>query len=53
MRQVKVKKALHFLLHTNMPITEIAYTCGFSDHSHMNRSFKTYVGYNPKRIRKF
>jgi len=53
MRKVKVQKALHYLFHTNMPITEIAFTCGFSDHSHMIRVFKMYVGYNPKSIRKF
>ncbi|WP_271785257.1 helix-turn-helix transcriptional regulator [Aquimarina algiphila] len=53
MRKVKVQKALHFLFHTDMPITEIAFTCGFSDHSHMIRVFKRYVGYNPKIFRKF
>lgn len=52
MRKVKVRKALHFLFHTNMSITEIAFACGFSDHSHMDRIFKLYVGYNPKSIRK-
>jgi YesN/AraC family two-component response regulator len=53
MRKIKVQKALYFLLHTDMPITEIAFACGFSDHSHMVRVFKTYVGYNPKNIRQF
>ncbi|WP_420575035.1 helix-turn-helix transcriptional regulator [Kordia sp.] len=53
MRKVKVERALHFLFHTDMPITEIAFTCGFSDHSHMIRIFKMYIGYNPKNIRKF
>ncbi|WP_298416710.1 AraC family transcriptional regulator [uncultured Kordia sp.] len=53
MRKIKVRKALYFLLHTQMSITEIAFACGFSDHSHMIRIFKMYVGYNPKHIRKF
>lgn len=53
MRKVKVQKAIYFLLHTDMSITEIAFTCGFSDHSHMIRVFKFYVGYNPKSIRNF
>ncbi|WP_442267399.1 helix-turn-helix domain-containing protein [Tenacibaculum sp. ZS6-P6] len=53
MRKIKVKKALHYLFHTNMSITEIAFKCGFSDHSHMIRIFKLYTGYNPKSIRKF
>ncbi|WP_024771142.1 helix-turn-helix domain-containing protein [Aquimarina macrocephali] len=53
MRKIKVKKALHFLLYTDMSITEIAFTCGFSDHSHMIRVFRIYVGFNPKKIRQF
>lgn len=52
MRKIKVMKALDFLLHTNMSITEIAFACGFSDHSHMIRLFKLYVGYSPKNIRR-
>lgn len=52
MRKIKVQKAVYFLFQTNMPITEIAFACGFSDHSHMIRIFKLYVGYNPKSIRK-
>ena len=53
MRKVKVNKALYFLFNTNMSITEIAVTCGFSDHSHMIRIFKLYMGLNPKKIRGF
>lgn len=52
MRKIKVRRALNYLLNTNKSITEIAYICGFSDHSHMIRVFKMYVGYNPKTIRK-
>ena len=53
MRKVKVQRALHYLFHTQMPITEIAYASGFSDHSHMIRVFKLYLGSSPKKIRKF
>ncbi len=53
MRKIKVQKALDYLFNTNMSITEIAYACGFSDHSHMIRVFKRYIGYNPKSIRRF
>lgn len=52
MRKVKLKRALHFLFHTKMSITEIAFKCGFSDHSHMIRVFKLYLKINPKNIRK-
>ncbi|WP_377716683.1 AraC family transcriptional regulator [Pseudofulvibacter geojedonensis] len=51
MRKIKVQKAIDLLLHTKMPITEIAYACGFSDNSHMTRIFKLYVGFIPKEIR--
>lgn len=53
MRKIKARRALHYLLHTKMSITEIAYACGFSDHSHMIRIFKLYLGCNPKKIRTF
>lgn len=52
MRKVKIQKALDFLFHSKMSITEIAFACGFSDNSHMTRIFKMYVGYSPKQIRK-
>ncbi|PWJ35022.1 helix-turn-helix transcriptional regulator [Sediminitomix flava] len=52
MRRIKVHRALYYLFHTEMSITEIALRCGFSDHSHMIRIFKLYIGFNPKRIRK-
>ena len=52
MRKVKVQKAIDFLLHSKMSITEIAFACGFSDNSHMTRIFKMYLGYSPKKIKK-
>ena len=52
MRKVKIRRALSYLFNTDASITEIAYLCGFSDHSHMIRVFKMYLGYNPKSIRK-
>jgi len=51
MRIVKLKRAFNFLLNSKASITEIAYTCGFSDQSHMIKVFKAYVGYTPKEIR--
>lgn len=53
MRKVKVQRALNYLLHTKMSITEIAFACGFSDHSHMTRIFKLYLRCIPKEVRKF
>lgn len=51
MRTIKVKHAVHILLTTNKPIAEIAFLCGFSDHSHMNRLFRFYIGFSPKMLR--
>lgn len=52
MRKVKVQRALEYLFHTKMSLTEIAYASGFSDQSHMTRVFKMYLGFIPKEIRK-
>ncbi len=51
MRKVKIKNAIHLLHHTNLSLTEIAFTCGFSDQSHMTRMFKLYVAITPKYMR--
>ncbi len=51
MRKIKIQKALYYLFHTKKSITEIAFICGFSDHSHMVKVFKAYIGFKPKEIR--
>lgn len=51
MRIVKLKRAFYFLLNSKELITQIAFTCGFSDQSHMTKVFKSYVGFTPKEIR--
>ncbi len=40
------------LLYTDMRISEIAYEFGFTDESHLNRTFKKYKGENPTAFRK-
>lgn len=51
MRKIKVKRALGLLLNSSQTISEIAFSCGFSDQSHMTRLTKHYVGYTPGEIR--
>ncbi|SHM50913.1 AraC-type DNA-binding protein [Chitinophaga jiangningensis] len=40
------------LLHSDMRMSEIVYELGFTDESHLNRTFKKYYGVNPSEFRK-
>lgn len=53
MRQQKVKKAIPLLLEPTKSLTEITYELGFTDQSHFNRVFKSYLNMNPSSYRKF
>ena len=52
MRQDKIKKSIPLLLDSNSSLTEISYQLGFSDQSHFNRVFKSYLNTNPSSYRK-
>ncbi|MBF8722090.1 AraC family transcriptional regulator [Pseudomonas guariconensis] len=41
----------HLLLHSELPITEVALRCGYSDHSAFSRQFKTMTGFTPRQYR--
>lgn len=51
-RQVKIKKAVDFMLSSRKPLFDISYECGFSDHSHFSRTFKMYMGMTPKEFQR-
>jgi len=51
-RQIKLKRAIPLVLHSDYLLTEIAYAAGFSDQSHFNRTFKHYLGLSPGRYRR-
>ena len=51
-RQQKIRKSLGYLLNSEHSLTEIAYLCGFSDHSHFTRTFKAYLGTIPSIFRR-
>lgn len=48
--KVRLEKASE-LLATDMPITEIALHCGYTDHSAFSRQFKTLTGLTPRDFR--
>ncbi|UII76378.1 helix-turn-helix transcriptional regulator [Flagellimonas sp. HMM57] len=50
-RRNKIKKAIPLLGNRSLSLTEIAHECGFSDHSHFTRTFKSYFSETPKRYR--
>ena len=39
------------LLHTELPITEVALQCGYTDHSAFTRQFKSSTGFTPRQYR--
>ena len=41
----------HRLLLTELPITEVAMQCGYTDHSAFSRQFKTLTGFTPRQYR--
>lgn len=41
------------LLQQGKNIVDVVYSCGFSDQSHLNKHFKSYVGLTPKVYQKF
>lgn len=48
----RLKLIEHRLRHSDMRVTEIAFSLGFTDESHLNKFFKKYRGQSPKVFRK-
>lgn len=49
---VRIKKAAELLLETKVPITEVAYSCGFNDSNYFGDVFKKIKGISPLHYRK-
>ena len=47
----RVEHASALLQNLEMPLTDIAYECGFADQSHLTRTFKRWVGMTPGAFR--
>jgi AraC family transcriptional regulator len=51
-RKIRIEKAIGIIRTTDLPLTDIAFTCGFADQSHFIRCFKTLTGTVPLQYRK-
>jgi AraC-like DNA-binding protein len=49
--RTRLHQAEQYLMETDMPVTEIAYCCGFNSIATFNRLFKTYTGLSPSAYR--
>ena len=47
----RVERASLFLINTDIPVTEVAYRCGFNDSAYFVKVFKKYKGITPKKYR--
>ncbi len=52
MRKIKIEKAMQLLPNKQLSLTDIAYSCGFSDQSHFLRCFKDALSINPSAFRR-
>ncbi|NAS31899.1 helix-turn-helix domain-containing protein [Flavobacteriaceae bacterium R38] len=52
-RKLKVNKSIQLIKNTEIPLSQIAFHCGFADQSHFIRNFKEMTGFLPKHFRAF
>ena len=50
--QARLTKATHLLLHTDLPIAQIAWDCGVSEQGYFAKVFKKETGKSPRELRK-
>jgi AraC family transcriptional regulator len=49
--QQRIERAKQLLKQTDQPIMEIAFLCGFNNHSHLSQQFRRLTGITPKAYR--
>lgn len=52
LRNYRIKQVKELLVTGNASVTEIAYSCGFCDSSHLSQSFHDSVGISPRQYRR-
>ncbi|WP_438348582.1 AraC family transcriptional regulator [Paenibacillus sp. FA6] len=50
--QKRIEESKHFLIHTHISISEIAFLCKFCNQSYYSHLFKQFTGETPKQFRK-
>jgi PAS domain S-box-containing protein len=51
LNEIRLENARRMLIETSQPIMEIAYQCGFSEHSYFSKKFKALFGILPSQLR--
>ncbi|WP_395341082.1 helix-turn-helix domain-containing protein [Ningiella sp. W23] len=49
--EVRLENARRLIMETTLPISDIAYQTGFSDHSYFTKQFKQFFGMHPSKMR--
>jgi two-component system, response regulator YesN len=52
MKEIRLEKAMFYLVHTDWPIYKIAEKTGFQDEKYFSKSFNGFAGSNPNEYRK-
>ncbi len=52
MKEQRIKQAAYLLLHTDMPVAEIACEVGFSNYTHFYKQFRAELKVTPDEYRK-
>ena len=51
LREARIKRACTLLTSTDIPVSDIAYKCGFTDPKYFGKCFKTSIGQRPSDYR--